>query len=64
MGFSGSVNGTTKTQVFWILVFANVNGPSVICQSQKSMPGGVKLYRAARCHKKKMLACFKYKESV
>ena len=28
MGFSGSVNGTTKTQVFWILVFANVNGPS------------------------------------
>ena len=27
MGFSGSVNGTTKTQVFWILVFANVNGP-------------------------------------
>ena len=29
MGFSGSVNGTTKTQVFWILVFANVNGPNV-----------------------------------
>ena len=27
MGFSGSVNGTTKNQVFWILVFANVNGP-------------------------------------
>ena len=27
MSFSGSVNGTTKTQVIWILVFANVNGP-------------------------------------
>ena len=27
MGFSGSVNGTTKTQVLGILVFANVNGP-------------------------------------
>ena len=29
MGFSGSVNGTTKPQVFWIWVFANVNGPTV-----------------------------------
>ena len=29
MGFSGSVNGTNKTQFFWILVFANVNGPIV-----------------------------------
>ena len=28
MGFSGSVNGTTKKpRVFGILVFANVNGP-------------------------------------
>ena len=29
MGFSGSVNGTTKNPGFWILVFANVNGPRV-----------------------------------
>ena len=29
MGFSGSVNGTTKNPGFWILVFANVNGPYV-----------------------------------
>ena len=28
MGFSGSVNGTTKNPGFWILVFANVNGPT------------------------------------
>ena len=37
MGFSGSVNGTAKkkTQVFWILVFANVNGPIVV-KSQKN----------------------------
>ena len=27
MGFSGSVNGTTKNPGFGILVFANVNGP-------------------------------------
>ena len=27
MGFFGSVNGTTKIPGFWILVFANVNGP-------------------------------------
>ena len=33
MGFSGSVNGTTKTQVFWILVFANVNGPNYAVRS-------------------------------
>ena len=30
MGFSGSVNGTTKNPGFWILVFANVNGPTVM----------------------------------
>ena len=30
MGFSGSVNGTTTKPGFWILFFANVNGPSVI----------------------------------
>ena len=30
MGFSGSVNGTTKNPRFWILVFANVNGPIVL----------------------------------
>ena len=30
MGFSGSVNGTTKNPGFWILVFANVNGPLVL----------------------------------
>ena len=36
MGFSGSVNGTT--QFFWILVFANVNGPiHVLCEWHKCM---------------------------
>ena len=32
MGFSGSVNGTTKNPGFlgWNLVFANVNGPLVL----------------------------------
>ena len=39
MGFSGSVNGTTKTQVFWILVFANVNGPIVTVCCHNSMCG-------------------------
>ena len=29
MGFSGSVNGITKNPGFFILVFANVNGPNV-----------------------------------
>ena len=30
MGFSGSVNGITKNPGFWILVFANVNGPIML----------------------------------
>ena len=31
---SGSVNGTTKkSQVFWILVFANVTGPNVVFEN-------------------------------
>ena len=32
MAFSGSVNGTTKNPDFFILVFANVNGPSFSSQ--------------------------------
>ena len=58
MGFSGSVNGTTKTQVFWILVFANVNGPSVICQSQKSMPGGVEVVQGSSLSQEKNARLF------